>query len=55
MSKYKKDDILINRIFESESISTINLLIVREVKDDKYICKSQLLGNKYAKHRNTYS
>ena len=45
MSKYKKDDILINRIFESESISTINLLIVREVKDDKYICKSQLLGN----------
>lgn len=41
MPKYKKDDILINRIFESESISTINLLIVREVKDGKYICKSE--------------
>lgn len=41
MSKYKKDDILVNKIFESESISTINLLIIREVKDGKYICKSE--------------
>ena len=39
--KYKKDDILINKIFEAEPLSTINFFVVNGVEDDKYICKSQ--------------
>lgn len=41
MPKYKKDDILINKIFEAEPLSTINFLVVNGVEEDKYICKSE--------------